>query len=60
MTIYFGHVLGIYILRRFSMFHHGMSGMLLLWVVTVALSIPAAWLFDAVTRRLGRALRRGK
>lgn len=60
MTIYFGHVLGIYILRRFPVFHHGMSGMLLLWAATVALSIPAAWLFDAVTRRLGRALRRGK
>lgn len=60
MTIYFGHVLGIYVLRRFAVFHHGMSGMLLLWIVTVASSIPAAWAFDAVTRRLGRALGRGK
>ena len=42
MGIYYNHVLVIYFLRKFPRFQQGMSGMALLFLSTLALSVLLA------------------
>ena len=52
MGIYYNHVLVIYYLRRFPRFALGMSGMALLFLATLALSIGVELGFSALRKGL--------
>lgn len=59
MTVYFGHVLILGLLRRFPVFYRGMGGMALLYIAVAAASLLAAGAIDglaALACSAGRAL----
>lgn len=56
LTIYFEHVLVLYLFRRFSIFNRGMSGMLLLFITVVVVATLIASLADRFIQILKKPL----